>query len=160
RSSVGAATAGEVARLYRLGPTMAEIAGSYRVPAWTVTSRLDQAGIPRRRASRAQATLPIERAARRDRRQPHRLTELAAELGISAQFIVDWSLRTRSRERGQPRNRVDVRTGEVAGLYRAGWTITRIAARYQVATSTVLRRLDEAGWRGGPKAFGFRFRWR
>jgi DNA-directed RNA polymerase specialized sigma24 family protein len=36
-----------VARLYRLGLTVAEIASVYGVSAWTVASRLDRAGVPR-----------------------------------------------------------------------------------------------------------------
>jgi DNA-binding NarL/FixJ family response regulator len=139
------APADEVARLYRLGLTMAEVAGIYGVSAWTIAARLDRAGMPRRSGSPNRAVLPVERAVRGYVRQPHRLPELAAELGISPQLIVDRSLRREPRERGQGRHRADVRPEEVADLYRAGWTMAQIAAKYDTASGTVLRRLDEAG---------------
>jgi hypothetical protein len=52
---------GEVARLYRLGLRMAEIAVIFGVSAWTVAARLDRAGVARRapgRSSLAEASLP------------------------------------------------------------------------------------------------------
>jgi lambda repressor-like predicted transcriptional regulator len=139
------APADEVVRLYGLGLTMAEIAGIYGVSAWTIASRLDRAGIARRRASADRAMLPVERAVRRYRRQPRRLAELAANLDINAQVIVDRSRQAGPRERGQGRYRADVPADEVAGLYQAGWTVPQIAAKYRAAASTVLHRLDDAG---------------
>jgi DNA-binding CsgD family transcriptional regulator/lambda repressor-like predicted transcriptional regulator len=138
------APAAEVVRLYGLGLTMAEIAGIFGVSAWTVASRLDGAGVARRRrASGSQARLPVDEAVRRYRRQPHRLGELAAELNISALLITGRAQRPGRVKHG--RRRADVPAGQVADLYQAGWTVSQIAARYQVAASTVLRRLDEAG---------------
>jgi uncharacterized protein (DUF433 family) len=142
----------EVVRLYRLGLTMTEIAGVYGVSAWTIASRLDEAGVARRHAKDRAAVLTVDRAVRRYRRQPHRLGELAAEMGISAQLILDRAAQPERGRRGQPRDRADVRTGEVADLYRAGWTAAQIAARYHTAASTVLRRLDEAGVARRPKS--------
>jgi uncharacterized protein (DUF433 family) len=143
---------GEVARLYGLGLTMTEIADVYRVSAWTVASRLDRAGVPRRRAKDRGVVSPLERAVRRYGRQPHRLTELAAGLGISAQLVVDRAAQPERRPPGRPRDRADVPAAEVAGLYAAGWTVAQIAARYRVASSTVLRRLDAAGVTRRPKS--------
>ena len=138
------APAGEVVRLYRLGLTMAEIAGIHRVSEWTIAARLDEARV-RRRAPGSRTTLPLERAVRAYRRQPHRLGELAARLGISAQLIVDRSLKPALRDRGQGLYRADVRAGDVARLYQAGWTVGQIARKYRAAAATILRRLDEAG---------------
>jgi uncharacterized protein (DUF433 family) len=142
----------EVARLYGLGLTMTEIASIYRVSAWTVASRLDRAGVPRRSAKDRGAVSPLQRAVRRYRRQPHQLTELAADLGISSQFIVDRAARPERRPPGRPRDRADVPAAEVAGLYAAGWTVAQIAARYHTASSTVLHRLDAAGVTRRPKS--------
>jgi uncharacterized protein (DUF433 family) len=142
----------EVARLYGLGLTMTEIAGLYRVSAWTVASRLDRGGVPRRHAKDRGAVSPLERAVRRYRRQPHRLTELAADLGISAQLIVARAAQPERRPPGRPCDRADVPAAEVTGLYAAGWTVAEIAARYRVASSTVLRRLDAAGVTRRPKS--------
>jgi lambda repressor-like predicted transcriptional regulator len=147
-----AVPAGEMARLYRLGLTMPEIAAVYGVSAWTVAARLDQAGVPRRRASNRRTVLPVERAVRRYRKQPHRLGELAAELGISAQLIIDRAAQPGRRVPGRPRDRANVPAREVADLYRAGWTVSQIAAKYQVAASTVLHRLDAAGVARRPKS--------
>lgn len=147
----GAAPAAEVTRLYRLGLTMAEIAGMHRVSEWTIAARLDQAGV-QRRAPGGQPVLPLERAVRAYRSQPRRLGDLAAGLGISAQLIVDRSLKPGPRDRGQGLHRADVRAGEVAGLYQAGWSVTRIARKYRTAAATVLRRLDEAGVPRRPKS--------
>jgi uncharacterized protein (DUF433 family) len=147
------APAAEVVRLYGLGLTMAEIAGVFGVSAWTVASRLDGAGVERRRrASASQATLPVEKAVGSYRRQPHRLGELAAELNISAQLIADRAQRPERGKHGRGRHRADVPAGQVAGLYQAGWTVSQIAARYQVAASTVLRRLDDAGMARRPRS--------
>jgi|SRR5450755_96292 len=132
----------EVVRLYRLGLTMAEIAGIYRVSAWVIGSRLDRAGVARR-APGERAGLPLERAARRYRQQPGLLGELASDLGISARVIAARAMRPPPRSRGA--HRADVRAGEVTVLYQAGHTVTQIARRFQAAPSTVLRRLDEAG---------------
>jgi lambda repressor-like predicted transcriptional regulator len=44
-----------------------------------------------------------------------------------------------------------VPAGQVAGLYQAGWTVSQIAARYDTAASTVLRRLDDVGMARRPK---------
>lgn len=139
-----AVAAGEVARLYRLGLTMTEIAGIYHVTAWVIGSRLDQAGVARRAAG-SRAGLPVDKAVRRYRRQPGLLAELAAELGISAQLIVDRAARPAPADRGHGTYRADVRPQDVADLYRAGWTVGQIAGRYQVAAATILRRLDSAG---------------
>ena len=151
--AVQRAPAAEVVRLYGLGLTMAEIAGICGVSAWTIASRLDRAGVARRRrASGSQPRLPVDTAVRSYRRQPHRLGELAAELNVSAQLIADRARRSGRGRSGQSRRRADVPAGQVAGLYQAGWTIGHIAARYQVAASTVLRRLDEAGVARRPRS--------
>ena len=115
--------ASEVARLYGLGLTMAEIASVYGVSEWTVASRLDHAGVRRRRASAGQAVLPLERAVASYRRQPDLLAELAEGLGLSARFIVGRAGRVPGGRRGLRRDRADVPAGEVAGLYRGGWTV-------------------------------------
>jgi hypothetical protein len=128
----GAAPAAEVARLYQVGLTMAEIAGIHRVPEWTIAARLAQAGVQRRALS-GQPMLPLERAVRAYCRQPHRLGELAAGLGINAQLIVDRSLKLAPRDRGQGLYRADVRSEEVARLYQAGWTVDQIARNYRTA---------------------------
>ncbi len=141
----GKAPGAEVARLYGLGLTMTEIAGLYRVSAWTIASRLDQAGVPRRRPKDLGGVSPVQRAVRRYRRQPHRLEELAADLGMCAQLIADRAAQPERRRPGRPRDRTDVPAAEVAGLYPAGWTVAQIAARYHTASSTVLHRLDAAG---------------
>jgi uncharacterized protein (DUF433 family) len=142
----------EVARLYGLGLTMTEIAAVYEVSAWTVASRLDRAGIRRRRTRANQAVLPLEMAVGNYRDHPARLPELAAELGINGQLIVDRARQLPRGRRGQKRNRVDVPSDAVAGLYRAGWTVAQIAAKYETAASTVLRRLDQAGVTRRPKS--------
>jgi uncharacterized protein (DUF433 family) len=143
--------AAEVVRLYGLGLTMAEIAGIYGVSAWTIASRLDRAGVPRRpRTTGSQARLPVEKAVRRYRRQPHRLGELAAELNISAQLLADRAQRSGQGKRG--RRRADVPADQVADLYQAGWKVSDIAARYDTAASTVLRRLDVAGVARRPRS--------
>jgi uncharacterized protein (DUF433 family) len=139
------APASEVGRLYGLGLTMAEIAGVYGVSAWTVAARLDQAGVRRRRTSTGQAVLPLERAVVSYRRQPGRLADLAAGLGVSGEVITGRAGRLPRGRRGQRRDRADVPVAEVAGLYREGWTVPQIAAAYRAAASTVLRRLDAAG---------------
>jgi uncharacterized protein (DUF433 family) len=131
---------------------MTEIADLYRVSAWTVASRLDQAGVPRRRTKDRGSVSPLQRAVRRYRRQPHRLRELAAGLDISAQLIVDRAAQPERRPPGQSRDRADVPAAEVAGLYAAGWTVAQIAARYHTASSTVLHRLDAAGVTRRPKS--------
>jgi len=77
----------KVARLYRLGLTMAEIAGICQVSAWVIGARLDRAGVVRRARSQQAGLLPLDRAVRRYRRQPRLLGELAAQLGISAEVI-------------------------------------------------------------------------
>jgi transposase len=144
------APATEMVRLYGLGLTMAEIAGIFGVSAWTIASRLDRAGVARRRrTSGSPARLPVDKAVRSYRRQPHRLGELAAELNISAQLIADRAQRSGRDKRG--RRRADVPASQVAGLYQAGWTVCQIAARYEVAASTVLRRLGEAGMARRPR---------
>jgi len=63
---------GEAARLYRLGLTVAEIAVMFGVSAWAVAARLDRAGVARRARGQEAGLLPVERAVRRYRRQPHR----------------------------------------------------------------------------------------
>jgi transposase-like protein len=135
----------EVVRLYGLGLTMAEIANLYGVSAWIIASRLDQAGVRRRRTSDPQAALPIEKAVASYHKQPHRLEEFAADLGISAGLIVDRAQRPGRGRRGLRRDRADVPASEVADLYQAEWTVTQIAASYRTTTATVLRRLDQAG---------------
>jgi len=153
-ASAQPAPTAEVVRLYGLGLTMAEIAGVCGVSAWTIASRLDRAGVPRRgRASGGgQAELPVDEAVSRYRRQPRRLGALAAELNISAEFIADRAQRPGRGKRGQGRCRADVPVGQVAGLYQAGWTVSQIAARYEIAASTVLRRLDDAGVARRPRS--------
>ncbi len=137
------APAAEIARLYRLGLTMGEIAGIYRVSAWVIGSRLEEVGVGRR-APGEQTGLPVDRAVRRYRRQPHLLGELAAGLGIHPQFLVDRAVRPASAGRGQGTYRADVRAADVAGLYRAGWTAhgdyakAAEAAGYSYATFTGL----------------------
>lgn len=151
-TAVGApAPAAEVARLYRLGLTMGEIAGIYQVSPWVIGSRLDEARV-RRRPPGGQDGLPVGRAVRRYRSRPHLLGELAAGLGIDPQLIVDRAARPSPAERGQGTYRADVRAADVVGLYQAGWTVKQIAGRYRVTTSTVLRRLDAAGVARRPKS--------
>jgi DNA-binding CsgD family transcriptional regulator len=141
---------GEVARLYRLGLTMAEIAVIFGVSAWTVAARLDRAGVARRAPGHEAGLLPVERAVRRYRRQPHLLGELAAQLGISTEMISARAGKPPPRSRGACQT--DVPAGEVARLYRAGQTVTQIAGRYQAAPSTILRRLDAAGVTRRPRS--------
>lgn len=74
-SSKKAVPAGEVARLYRLGLNMTEIAGVYQVSEWVIAARLDRAGVRRRRGGRA--VLPVDRAVRRYLREP--LTSMTPE---------------------------------------------------------------------------------
>jgi uncharacterized protein (DUF433 family) len=146
-----AAPAGEVARLYRAGLTMGEIAGIYQVSRWVIGSRLDEAGVGRR-APGSRADLPVDRAVRRYRRHPHLLAELAARLGVSAQLIAGRAARPAPAGRGQGKHRADVRAGDVADLYRAGWTVQQIAGRYRTAAATILRRLDAAGMARRPQS--------
>jgi lambda repressor-like predicted transcriptional regulator len=147
-----AAPAGEVARLYRLGLTMGEIAGICQVSAWVIGSRLDEARV-RRRAPGSRAGLPVDRAVRSYRRQPHLLAELAAGLGISPQLIADRAARPTPAERGQGTYRADIRAQDVADLYRAGRTVGQIAGKYHAAaTTTILNRLDSAGIARRPKS--------
>jgi hypothetical protein len=143
--------AAEVARLYRLGLTMGEIAGIYQVSAWVIGSRLEEAGVARR-APGEQTGLPIDRAVRRYRRQPHLLGKLAAGLGIHPQLLVDRAARPAPADRGHGTYRADVHAADVAGLYCAGWTARQIAARYRTATGTILRRLEQAGVTRRPKS--------
>jgi uncharacterized protein (DUF433 family) len=143
--------AGEVARLYRLGLTMSEIAGTFQVSAWVIGSRLDEAGVGRR-APGERAGLPVDQAVRRYRRQPHLLGELAAGLGIDPQLLADRAAQPALASRGQGAWRADVRAADVAGLYRAGWTVKQIAGRYHTATGTVLRRLEQAGVARRPRS--------
>jgi uncharacterized protein (DUF433 family) len=151
--AVQRAPVAEVVRLYGLGLTMAEIAGIYGVSAWTIASRLDRGGVPRRpRTTGSQARLPVEKPVRRYRRQPHRLGELAAELNVSAQLIADRARRSGRGRSGMGRRRADVPADQVAGLYQAGWKVSDIAARYDTAASTVLRRLDDAGMARRPRS--------
>jgi uncharacterized protein (DUF433 family) len=142
---------GEVARLYRLGLTMTEIAPVYQVSEWVIAARLDRAGV-RRRTPGDQAELPVDRAVRSYRRRPHLVAELAAALGVSAQIIVDRSCKPGPRQRGQGRHRADVRATEVADLYRAGWTVKQIAGKYGATKTTILNRLDEAAVPRRPKS--------
>jgi len=142
--------AGEAARLYRLGLTMTEIAGIYQVSEWVIAARLDRAGVRRRKGGRA--VLPVDRAVRRYRSKPHLLTGLADGLGVSVQLIVDRSARPGPHERGQGRYRADVRTADVAELYRAGWTIKQIAGKYGAAETTILNRLEAAAVTRRPKS--------
>jgi hypothetical protein len=88
---------------------------------------------------------PVDEAVRSYRGQPARLAELAAGLGIGGQLIISRAQRAQRGRRGRRRDQADVPAAEVAGLYRDGWTVTKIAAKYRTAASTVLRRLDEAG---------------
>jgi lambda repressor-like predicted transcriptional regulator len=150
-SSKKVVPAGDVARLYQLGLTMTEIAPVYHVSEWVIAARLDQAGV-RRRTSGDRAVLPVDRAVRRYRREPHLLAELAAGLGVSAQIIVDRSRRPGPRQRGQGRYRADVRATDVADLYRAGWTVKQIATKYGVAETTILNRLEQAAVSRRPKS--------
>jgi DNA-binding CsgD family transcriptional regulator len=144
----------EVVRLYGLGLTMAEIAGTFGVSAWTIALRLDRAGVPRRpRTSGSQAKLPLQKAVASYRRQPHLLGKLAAELNVSAQLITDRAQQSGRGNHG--RGRADVPADQVAGLYQTGWTVSQIAARYEVAASTVLRRLDEAAMVRRPRSVAF-----
>jgi uncharacterized protein (DUF433 family) len=143
--------AGEVARLYRLGLTMSEIAGIYGVSAWVIGSRLDEAGV-RRRAPGGRRSLPLDRAVRGYRRQPGQLADLASSLRIDPQLIVDRAAKPAPGERGQGTYRADVRAADVAGLYRAGWTVTQIAGRYGTAAATILNRLEAAGVARRPKS--------
>jgi uncharacterized protein (DUF433 family) len=136
---------------------MAEIAGLHGVSAWIIASRLERAGVPRRRAKDGKTVLPVDRAVRCYQRQPDRLAELAADLGVAAQVIVDRAQRPARGRRGQRRDRVDVPADQVTSLYRAGWTVTRIAASYSTTTATVLRRLDEAGVARRPRGPRVRF---
>ena len=145
------APAGEVARLYRAGLTMGEIAAIFQVSAWVIGSRLDEAGV-RRRAPGEQTGLPVDRAVRRYRRQPHLLGELAAGLGIHPQLLVDRAARPAPADRGQGTWRADVRADDVADLYRVGWTVKQIAGKYGTTTGTVLRRLEQAGVARRPKS--------
>lgn len=133
----------EIARLYRLGLTMAEIAVIFHVSPWAVAARLDRAGVARRARRQKAGLLPVERAARRYRRRPHLLGELAAQLGISAEVIGARAGKPPPRSRGA--YRADVPADEVARLYRAGQTVTQIAAEFRAAPATILRRLDTAG---------------
>ena len=151
-----AAPAGEVARLYRLGLTMGEIAGICQVSQWVIGSRLEEAGV-RRRAPGGQDSLPVDRAVRRYRRQPHLLGELAAGLGIHPQLLVDRAARPAPADRGQGTYRGDVRAADVADLYRAGWTVKQIAGKYRTTTSTILRRLEQAGVTRRPKSLPAEF---
>jgi uncharacterized protein (DUF433 family) len=146
-----AAPAGDVARLYRLGLTMGEIAGIYQMSEWVIGSRLDQAGV-RRRAPGGRGFLPLDRAVRSYRRQPGRLGELAAGLGIHPQLIVDRAARPGPADRGQGTYRADVGTQDVAELYRAGWTIKQIAGKFHAAATTILNRLEAAGVARRPKS--------
>jgi lambda repressor-like predicted transcriptional regulator len=146
-----AVPAGEAARLYRLGLTMAEIGRIYGVSAWVIGSRLDEAGV-RRRAPGGRRSLPLDRAVRGYRRQPGQLAELAAGLGIDPQLIVDRAAQPSPAQRGQGTYRADVRAADVAGLYRAGWTVKQIASRYGTAANTILNRLESAGVARRPKS--------
>jgi transposase-like protein len=145
------APAGEVARLYRVGLTMGEIAAIFQVSAWVIGSRLEEAGV-RRRAPGEQGGLPVDRAVRRYRRQPHLLGELAAGLGIHPQLLVDRAARPAPADRGQGTYRADVHAADVADLYRAGWTVKQIAGKCGTTTGTVLRRLEQAGVTRRPKS--------
>jgi len=140
----------EAAQLYQLGLTMAEIAKMFRVSAWTVAARLDRAGVARRAPGQETGLLPVERAVRRYRRQPHLLGELAAQLGISTEVITARAGRPPPRSRGA--RRADVPASEVARLYRAGQTVIQIAGRYHAAPATILRRLDTAGLPRRPRS--------
>jgi hypothetical protein len=140
-----------VARLYRLGLTMGEIAGIYRVSAWVIGSRLDEAGVGRR-APGGRRSLSLDRAVRGYRRQPGQLAELAAGLRIDPQLIIDRAAKPAPAERGQGTYRADVCAADVAGLYRAGWTVKQIAGRYGTAANTVLNRLEAAGVARRPKS--------
>jgi lambda repressor-like predicted transcriptional regulator/transposase-like protein len=146
-----AVPAGEAARLYRLGLTMGEIARIYGVSAWVIGSRLDEAGV-RRRAPGGRRSLPLDRAVRSYRRQPGQLGELAAGLGIDPQLIVDRAAQPAPAQRGQGTYRADVHAADVAGLYRAGWTVTQIAGKYGTAANTILNRLESAGVARRPKS--------
>lgn len=141
----------EAARLYRLGLTMGEIAGLFQVSAWVIGSRLDEAGVARRPPGE-QDSLPLDRAVRRYRRQPHLLGELAAGLGIHTQLLAARAARPAPANRGQGTYRADVRAADVARVYRAGWTVRQIAGKYGTASGTILRRLDAAGVRRRPKS--------
>lgn len=143
--------AGEVARLYLAGLTMGEIAGVYRVSAWVIGSRLDEAGV-RRRAPGGRHSLPLDRAVRGYCRRPDMLAELAASLRIDPQLIIDRAARPAPAERGQGTYRADVRAADVAGLYQAGWTVMQIAGKYGTAASTILNRLESAGVPRRPKS--------
>lgn len=140
----------EAARLYRLGLTMAEIAVIFQMSPWAVAARLDRAGVARRARSQKAGLLPLERAARRYRRQPHLLGELAGQLGISAEVIAARAGKPPPRSRGA--YRADMPADEVARLYRAGQTVTQIAGQYQAAPATILRRLDAAGVSRRPRS--------
>lgn len=150
------AQAAEVARLYRLGLTMGEIAGICRASPWVIGSRLEEAGV-RRRAPGEHDGLPVDRAVRRYRRQPHLLGELAAGLGIHPQLLVDRAARPAPADRGQGTYRADVPAADVAELYRAGWTVKQIAGRYRTTTGTILRRLEQAGVTRRPKSLPAEF---
>jgi len=121
----------EVARLYRLGLTVAEIAGVCQVSPWVIGARLDRAGVARRARSERAGLLPLDRAARRYRKQPGLLGDLAAQLGVSAEVIAGRARKPRPQNQGV--HRADVRAGEVARLYLAGQTVTQIAGRYRAA---------------------------
>jgi transposase-like protein len=129
---------------------MAEIAGISQVSAWVIAARMDRAGVARRARSHQAGLLPLDRAVRRYRRQPHLLGELAAQLGISAEVIAGRAGKRPPRSRGA--YRADVRADQVAGLYQAGQTVMHIAGRYGAAPATILRRLDEAGVARRPRS--------
>jgi len=115
----------EVARLYRLGLTMAEIAGICQVPARAIATRLDRAGVARRARSQKAGLLPLDRTARRCRRQPYLLGELAAQLGISPEVIAARASKPPPLSRGA--YRAEVRVEGAARLSRV--TAARPAPR-------------------------------
>jgi hypothetical protein len=155
------APAAEVVRLYWAGLTMGEIAGIFQVSAWVIGSRLEEAGV-RRRAPGEQGGLPVDRAVRRYRRQPHLLRELAAGLGIHPQLLVDRAARPAPADRGQGTWRADVRARGLlaegfktvaltyigseltAPIYREG-TIGAAKMDLEATAETITKALDGAG---------------
>jgi uncharacterized protein (DUF433 family) len=138
--------AAEVARRYREGWTVPQIAAAYRTAVSTVLRRLDAAGVARRPPS-ARAWFPVEEAARRAQ-DGTSLAQLARDyhVGVDA---VRGQLRARGihpppRQRGIPAL-ADIPAAQLAELYTSGLTTAAIATRYGVSRNTIRARLRAAG---------------
>jgi lambda repressor-like predicted transcriptional regulator len=133
--------AASIARLYEGGLTMGGIAGLHGVSQWTISARLDTAGVARRPAGKF---LPLAEAAALYE-AGESLAAIGARYGMSASTVRGKLTATGITLRPPGAPRIPVPVGEAAGLYAGGQTMAQLADKYGVCQTVIYNRLTEAG---------------